>query len=183
MKTINKQSLLDSLESRVEKQLSEVIGTFQNRPEVFLNQPASDGGWSIAQCLEHLNGYGRYYLPLIQRSLNDRPETDSTPTFTSTWLGSYMTRIMDPQTGRKKYQAFKMHIPASSLEAHQVVAEFINQQEILLTCLRLGRKADLNAIRLPISISRWVKLRLGDVLQFLIAHQERHLQQAKRNLL
>jgi uncharacterized damage-inducible protein DinB len=183
MKPVNKQSLLDALESQVERQLSEVIGTFQNRTEVFLNQRAPEGGWSIAQCLEHLNSYGRYYLPLIQQGLHERTETDATLTFTSTWLGSYMTRIMDPQTGRKKYQAFKAHIPASSLEAHQVVAAFIDQQEILLTCLSLSRKADLNAIRLPLSISRWVKLRLGDVLQFLIAHQERHLQQAKRNLL
>ena len=183
MKPVNKQSLLDSLESRVERQLSEVIELFQNEAELTLIQPAPDGGWSMAQCLEHLNGYGRYYLPLIQQRLNEQPETDLAETFTSTWLGSYLTRIMDPQTGRKKYQAFKAHTPASSLEAHQVVAAFIDQQEILLTCLRRSRKSDLNAIRLPISISRWVKLRLGDVFQFLIAHQERHLQQAKRNLL
>ena len=182
MKPVNKQSLLDSLESQVEKQLSEVIHLFQNETNPFLNQPAPDGGWSIVQCLEHLNSYGHYYLPLIQQGLHQQPETDVAETFTSTWLGRYMTQIMDPQTGRKKYRAFKAHIPASALEAHQVVAEFIDQQESLMACLRLSRKADLNAIRLPISISRWIKLRLGDVLQFLIAHQERHLLQAKRNL-
>lgn len=124
MKPLNKQSLLNSLENRVEKQLSEVMGAFQNQSDVFLNQRAPDGGWSIAQCLEHLNSYGRYYLPLIQQGLHDRPETDSAETFTSTWLGRYMTRMMDPQTGRKKYQAFKAHMPALSLEAYQVVADF-----------------------------------------------------------
>jgi uncharacterized damage-inducible protein DinB len=182
MKSVNKQNLLDSLESQVERQLSEVIQLFQNETESFLNQPAPDGGWSIAQCLEHLNSYGHYYLPLIGQGLNDRPKTDAAETFTSTWLGSYMTRIINPKTGRKKYRAFKAHIPALSLEAHSVVSEFIDQQETLLTYLRLSRQADLNAIRLPISISRWVQLRLGDVLQFLIAHQERHLLQAKRHL-
>jgi uncharacterized damage-inducible protein DinB len=182
MKPVNKQALVDSLESHVERQLSEVIKLFQNETEPFLNRPAPDGGWSIAQCLEHLNSYGHYYLPLIGQGLQDSPKTDAAESFTSTWLGSYMNQIMDPKTGRKKHQAFKAHIPALSLEAHQVVAEFIDQQEKLLTFLRLSRQADLNAIRLPISISRWVKLRLGDVLQFLIAHQERHLLQAKRHL-
>ena len=68
------------------------------------------------------------------------------------------------------------------LDAAAVVAEFIQQQEVLLACLAQSRQADLNAIKIPLSISRWIKLRLGDVLQFLIAHNERHLLQAKRNL-
>ena len=63
-----------------------------------------------------------------------------------------------------------------------VVAEFIQQQEKLLVFLKASANTDLNKVRIPISILQWLKLKLGDVFQFMIAHDERHLQQAKRNL-
>jgi hypothetical protein len=90
---------------------------------------------------------------------------------------------MKPGPQMKKFNAFKNHMPPVELDANKVVAEFIRQQEQLLSYLQQARKTDMNRIRIPISILNWVKLKLGDVFQFIIAHDERHLQQAKRNLL
>ena len=182
MKAVDKNQLVDTLENKVESHLQQAIQVFQNLGPAHLLQPALNGGWSIAQCLEHLNSYGHFYLPRIQSGLAQTKGKPAAPTFQSTWLGSYFTRSMDPVTGKKKYKALKGHIPVPDLDAAAVVAEFIQQQEVLLACLAQSRQADLNAIKIPLSISRWIKLRLGDVLQFLIAHNERHLLQAKRNL-
>lgn len=182
MKAADKNQLLDALENKVEKHLAHAIRVYQNLPAEQLLQPAANGGWSIAQCLDHLNSYGHYYLPRIREGLA-RPRTGApAATFQSTWLGAWFIRSMDPASGKKKYKALKGHIPAADLDAAAVVAEFIHQQEDLLSCLSACRPADLNAIKIPLTISRWIKLRLGDVLQFLIAHNERHLQQADRNL-
>ena len=52
----------------------------------------------------------------------------------------------------------------------------------MLTYLKRAHQTDLNKIKIPVSILKWIKLNLGDVLQFLVAHNERHLLQAKRNL-
>ncbi|MES1159458.1 MAG: DinB family protein, partial [Bacteroidota bacterium] len=139
---------------------------------------APDGGWSIAQNLEHLNRYGAYYLPQIQKGLGRQQHFSGNEAFKSSWLGNYFTRIMDPQTGRKKYKAFKGYIPGADLDAHGVVAEFIRQQENLLICLQRARRADLNSVRIPVSILKWLRLKLGDVFRFIIAHDERHLVQA-----
>lgn len=103
-------------------------------------------------------------------------------TFKSSWLGAYFIKMMDPETGKKKYKAFKGHIPAPDLDAYAVVAEFIQQQENLLIFLKEARSADLNSIRIPISIARFITLKLGDVFQFIIAHDERHIRQAMRNV-
>jgi uncharacterized damage-inducible protein DinB len=182
MKPVDKNQLLDSLESKVESHLQHAIQVYQNLEPVQLLSPAANGGWSIAQCLDHLNSYGHFYLPQIQSGLARATGKPASATFQSTWLGSYFTRSMDPQTGKKKYKALKGHIPLANLDAAVVVAGFIQQQETLLTYLAQCRQADLNAIKVPLSLSRWIKLRLGDVLQFLIAHNERHVQQADRNL-
>jgi len=181
MKSINKNQLLNTLEAAVEGHLKQAL-QLQNRHTSVLLAPAANGGWSIAQCLEHLNRYGHYYLPAIQQQLAAANSNSTKDTFTSTWLGNYFTRMMHPQTGRKKYKAFKDYTPPANLDAHAVIAEFINQQEALLAIIANSRRADITAIKIPVSIAKFIKLRLGDVLQFVIAHNERHIQQAGNNL-
>lgn len=179
---MNKQALLASLESRVESHLQDAIRVFQNLDEKTLLGPSSSDGWSIAQCLEHLNSYGHYYLSQLSKSLKNAAVADGETIYKSTWLGNYFVKMMEPSTSTMKFKAFKDHIPPATLDAHAVVAEFIHQQEQILHLLTISRKVNLNAPKIPISIVSWIKLKPGDVLRFLIAHNERHMQQAKRNL-
>lgn len=181
MHRTDKKTLLAKLESQVETHLQLSISNFQNQPNHILLQAASNGGWSIAQCIEHLNSYGRYYLPQIEKALVNYVEVSSNTGFRSSWLGAYFTRMMLP-TNTKKYKAFKGHIPAVNLDAHAVIAEFIEQQETLLRYLQQAQEVDLDKIRIPISLTKWIKLKLGDTFQFMIAHDQRHLEQAQRNL-
>lgn len=178
MKAVNKQALIDSLEQQVDAHLQQAIMVYQNLDVDTLSKPSVTGGWSVAQCLEHLNSYGNYYLPQIEKTLCNKQSDSST--FTSGWLGNYFTKSMDPTAGNKM-KALKGHIPDVELDTYAVVAEFIQQQEKLLAYLRQARNADLD-VRIPITISNLIRLKLGDVFQFLIMHDERHIQQANRNL-
>jgi DinB superfamily len=171
--------LLHQLEQQVEQHLQTAIRVFQNATEHQLLQPSGTGGWSIAQNLWHLNSYGDFYFRHIQSAVgsNENNMVD----FKSGWLGAYFVKMMHPQSGKQKFKAFKNHVPPDALDAYLQVATFIHQQELLLGYLKQARFADLNK-RLPVSISNLVKLKLGDVFQFIIAHNERHIQQALRNI-
>jgi hypothetical protein len=183
MKGINRAILLDQLEAITERHLADAIRHFQNLDTTILLAPAADGGWSIAQCLEHLNRYGDHYLAEIEKGIaRYNGHGTGNPIFNSTWMGRYFTKMMDPETGKRKIKAFKEYKPVRDLDAHAVVAKFIAQQEELLKLLHSSRTVDLNTIRIPVSIARFIRLRLGDVLGFFIAHNERHIRQAKRNL-
>ena len=70
MKPVNKHQLLDHLEASVERHLHLAIYHFQNQPVEVLLAPSVTGGWSMAQCLEHLNRYGDFYLPAMMRALD-----------------------------------------------------------------------------------------------------------------
>lgn len=48
--------------------------------------------------------------------------------------------------------------------------------------LRKAQATDINATRVPVSISKRIRLKLGDTFRFLIAHNERHILQAKKHL-
>jgi len=181
MKPVDSLNLLQDLETRVEASISIAVATFQNSYPSTLLQPSNTGGWSIAQCLDHLNSYGDFYLPHIKKALSENNKHAFSASFKSSWLGTYFTNMMLPRSG-KKYKALKKHVPKQDLDAAAVVAEFIHQQELLLSYLEIAKHSDLNSIKIPISISSFIKLKLGDVFQFIIAHNERHLEQAKRNL-
>lgn len=181
MKPVDKDRLLDDLEKLVNEHIQVAVAVFQNMHTELLVKPAKDGGWSIAQCLEHLNRYGAYYIPQIRQGLARQKELTTGGTFKSGMIGAYFTRMMDPDRGKKKIRAFKEYTPGVALDGHAVVAEFIRQQEMLLVCIGWARRADLNGTRIPVSILTWLKLKLGDVLQFVVMHDERHIRQAGRN--
>lgn len=181
MKTVNKHTFLKELEGIVERHISEAIALFQNQSEAMLNRPSETGGWSIVQCLAHLNSYGEYYLPLVNQKLTAAQE-ERIGHFSGTWLGAYFTKMMQSRPGQKKYKAYKNHLPEKDLNATQVVSEFITQQEDLLLNLRRAQNKNINQGKIPVSVARIVRLTIGDVFQFLITHNERHMQQAKRNL-
>ncbi|HEX5168011.1 MAG TPA: DinB family protein [Cyclobacteriaceae bacterium] len=181
MKSVEKIEFLNSLENKVELQINMVVKEIQNLDEQYLLKRALNGGWSIAQGLDHLNRYGHYYLPRIKKALDDFNGTPK-ETFKGSWLGSYFTKMMDPRAGKRKIKAFRDYVPPEELDGHAVVAEFLDQQELLLAYLKEAKNVDLDEVRIPISIMKWLKLKLGDVFQFIIAHNERHLVQAGRNL-
>lgn len=171
--------LLKSLEDRTERHLQIAIGIFQNLAPAALDHAPGFERWSVAACLWHLNSYGDHYYPRIEAAL--KVSAPGATHFTSTWLGAYFTRLMEPGPGMKKMKAFKGHVPPPSVEdPAATVQEFIRQMEWLLALLRNARTADLNRIRIPITLTALIRLRLGDVFQFIVAHNERHVQQALR---
>jgi hypothetical protein len=82
----------------------------------------------------------------------------------------------------KKMNSPKDHAPKTIIESRLVISEFIDQQEKLLALLNTAKKFDLNAVKVGISIAPIIKLKLGDVFRFMIAHQVRHILQAERAL-
>jgi hypothetical protein len=146
-------------------------------PGLLLQEPAP-GKWSVVQVLEHLNSYGRYYLLAIERSLEiDKPAIED---FKPGWLGNYFTRLMKPAedgTIRNKMQSPKDHRPAKYLDVFPVLTTFLEQQQYLLELLEQAKSKNISSIRTPISISRLIRLKLGDTFRFVIAHEQRHFVQ------
>ncbi len=181
MKSENRQDLLNRLEEELDRQINLVVEKFQNLSDQKLNKPGENGGWSIAQNLQHLNLYFDYYNPAITVALDNAKTDEKATVFKSGWLGSYFTNMMDYRTN-KKVKAFKEYIPDQNLDATVVVQRFIQNEEELLQLLRKAKSYNLTKIRVAISLTQWITMRLGDVFQFVILHNERHLVQAESRL-
>lgn len=180
---INSNVLLENLQSTV-RTLLVSTGQLSQQPGTLLETTPPNGGWSVAQVLEHLNIYCRYYIPAIETRLHMH-QTVADKNFKPGWLGNYFTQLMQPapdHTIKKKMKAPKSAIPASHPSAKQMLDEFTAHQHHLLQILQIARTANLGSISIPISINKWIRLKLGDTFRFLIAHQERHFVQVDHTL-
>jgi hypothetical protein len=181
------QSLLDSLASHTESFLEKAVSEWQMLPDQqFAYKPAPEK-WSANQCLAHLNEYGRYYLPLMETAINHaiQSKQDFSVEFKAGWLGNYFTGMMLNNTDGmpvKKMSAPRAYSPQTNDDSYAVIAEFIEQQEKLLSLLRKAKSVNLEKTRIPVSIAKFIRLKLGDTFLFLIAHNYRHILQADRAL-
>ncbi len=181
----NSLQLLNDLYQQTTAFLDEAISKWQMMPDKkFSHQPAPTQ-WSAKQCLAHLNSYGDYYLPAIEKSIQMAREKNKTVSavFSTGWLGGYFTKLMQTDSHglpSKKIKAFKKYIHGNDEDGDHVIATFIEQQEKMLQLLTDAKNIDLNNTRTGISIAPLIQLKLGDVLMFIAAHTQRHLLQAAR---
>ena len=144
-----------------------------------LNRKPSEDAWSALECLEHLNRYGRFYIPEMKHRIDSSNKSVS-PIFKSGKLGNYFAKSMIPRSKMKKINTFKSMNPNGSKLDMAVVEEFVNQQEQILDILDSAKNVDLTKTKTGTSLSSLVKLRLGDTLRVVIYHNERHVVQAQR---
>lgn len=139
----------------------------------------NETSWNILECLEHLNLYGDFYLPQIERKIKNS-DTKTDFEFKSGLLGNYFAKTMLPKEKLNKMKTFKDKDPLNTNLDKTVIIRFINQQNKLLELLKQSRKVSLNKVKIQISISSLIKLKLGDTFQFYINHMIRHLNQIDR---
>lgn len=181
------KALLDALHRQTEQFLQKAITEWQMLPATTMQQSPAPGQWSMAQCLEHLNIYGRFYLPAIEKAIQQGKTKGhlAVANYSPGWLGAYFTNLMRPGAAgqlKSKMKAPKNAIPAAQPDARAMLAEFIDQQETMLKLLDSASLVHLERLRVPISLTPWIRLQLGDTFSFVIAHLERHVLQAGRAL-
>ncbi len=180
MKKIKSEELIENLKVDVEQQIA-AAEAMKSMDKIKLGYPLTNGKWTALQALEHLNIYNRYYLPAMQSAMAEAENTRSA-WFNSGMLGNYFTNMMKPKSVfevKNKMKTGKAYNPPAALNGEKVIAEFIDHQQRLLQLLNTAKERDMNAIRIPISISKLIKLNLGDTFRFVIAHEQRHMIQAR----
>src|SRR5690606_3327067 len=175
------EKLIDDLINRTHKILNEAEELKELPLKTLQWRPATES-WSTLECLEHLNLYGRFYLPEIKKRIDATKNSRPSPVFKSGWLGNYFAQSMLPKEKLNTMKTFKNMNPIHSDLNKNVIDEFTHQQRQMLSLLETCRKIDLNKTKTSISISNFIKLKLGDTLRVVIYHNNRHMVQAHKVL-
>lgn len=140
--------------------------------------------WSVVQIIEHLNAYNRFYLPHIERAMAERNDTRNAWFNSGIW-GDYFTKSMKPTNVfevKNKMKAMKSYSFPNSLNVDAVFNEFFQHQQKMIELLNASKERDLNAVKIPVTLSKMIKFKLGDTFRFLVAHEQRHMVQARNTI-
>ena len=73
----------------------------------------------------------------------------------------------------------RMFTPDKGANVDGVFREFFQHQHKLLQLLDVARRRNLNSVYVPAAFSKLIRFKLGDAFRFLIAHEQRHMIQAR----
>jgi uncharacterized damage-inducible protein DinB len=172
------QALLNKLKSDVEVINDVVKNDFYNLSEEKLNWEENLTRWSILECFEHLNRYSRYYVSAMEKALHVAENPPVNDELKSTWIGAKSISMMHP-LNKKKQKTFKNMNPVNSKLDRSVLDEFLKHQEKLQILITKAESTDINRMKIPLEFFRLLKMTLGEALEFLIVHEQRHLIQAQ----
>lgn len=155
------------------------LGYLLSQPrEKFEGRPA-ENAWSAAECLAHLNMYARmYFAPLVQ-AVSTSPKT-TRESYTPGWLGAYVAEAMRPLPYGKKMQTFRSTDPRYVAFTPDVGEEFGLHLERFITLVESAMDRDLEKRRVAMVKFPLLRFKVGDMLQILIHHHSRHLEQAMK---
>ena len=149
-----------------------------------LNRRPGFDKWSAAQCLEHLNIVGGYYLPHLKARLRLAHARGSAAgvRVRSGWLGRYFTATTEQSNGigDRLLRRPKAYAPTGVRLTGTVVEALNRQLDELLRLLLMARQVDAGNVRIPNPLHPWLRLRLTDVLEALVGHLQRYVKQAEQ---
>ncbi|MFN3917131.1 MAG: DinB family protein [Flavobacteriales bacterium] len=173
--------LLNELTGELKGILTTIVELKQLPPKQ-LNYKPSPEIWSILECVEHLNLYGDFYLPKIEQTILQSKHTEkSNYIFKSGILGNYFAKSMLPKQGviKNKMKTFTDKNPANSNLTTICLDRFVKQIEKMIHLLEMAKTVNISKTKTAISISKLIRLKLGDTFRFNINHIHRHMFQIK----
>ena len=174
---------LDEMEQGFQEALETVKATLEKSEEKLLNMPEAPGKWSMLQCLQHMSIATKLYNDNVKAELEGKQHPAASDTYKGHWKGRMFAKMNAPKPGGEipmKLKTFKTMEPPSNLDAREVIQEFYEVHEEMISLINQSRKVNIDKIKVATALGSWVKLRLGEAYRFILAHTQRHIVQLKR---
>lgn len=151
------------------------------------NRGPDGGGWSAAECIDHLNTTLRLYLPVLTESIEEARERGLVDGRRDgrTLLGRVLTWSQEPPVRfrMKTYDEIRPRIAEDEgLDPEAALDEFEALHEELIVRINESRDLDRRRVKVRSALDRRLTLSLDDWFAFLAAHGRRHLWQAEQVL-
>src|SRR5262245_6328252 len=162
----------------IAREAKAIFGDLDSRQ---INWKPSVESWSVGQCFDHLITTNREYFPQLDQIIKgEKRETlwQRMP-FLPGFFGNLVFNTISPTTVRKA-KAPKIFQPASSDINPQIINNFVEQQYEVVGKMKATGGIDLEKIIIYSPVTKVVIYSLFDTYRIIVAHEQRHFNQAKR---
>ena len=188
MKKILVTELLKNLSEKSLQLIENVRDDFGSLSAEQLFWKSNEKSWSIAQCLAHLNAYSSYYVPVFnERIKNSRFRTPgeyfvSSPLGNATYRSVKLGKVKNVRRVLKSPKDYNPLVN-KTLQTENAVEDFLSFQDQMIDVLKNCSQINIRKAKCSLSVRPIIKLRIGDALQFIVYHNERHVEQARKVML
>jgi DinB superfamily len=149
--------------------------------EQFNRRPAG-GGWSIAECFDHLNVTARLFVPSIEACIAEARAAGmmATGPFTYSLFQRIVLWSMEPPPRFRQSAPKHMRPTAAQRDVSVTMADFQQWQDRFIALVRQADGIDLRRARHVSPAAPVIKWSLGATFAITLAHERRHLWQARR---
>ena len=178
-------NVADGEVGRLVEQLGEVAGEarreFGRLSAAQVNWKPGPGRWSVGQCFEHLIKTNGGFVTVLERIARGehRPGAWERWSPLSGFFGRMIERSLSREGGRK-YKAPAKLVPAASGVEPEIVERFAAHQRELAEQMRRVAHVNLKKTVVTSPVSGFVTYSLLDAFRIVLAHERRHLRQARR---
>ena len=142
----------------------------------------NQSSWNINEIFAHMNDYAKFYHSTFIERIEKTRFREPNSIFMSSPLGRSAWKSMklgNAKNVKRKFKSPKANNPSLdiSLLTGNEVSDFEKGQIELLSIIEKATTVNLRKVKVPISISKLIRFRLGDALMFVVFHNERHIQQ------
>ena len=176
MNSVDLKELLRQLDACTK----EVENNFAHLNQEQLNFSPENGSWSIGQCLSHIIKTNEAYFPEVKKNLSEGYRMKFWEKYSpfSTSIGKSMLTHLGADI-KKKFKTPKVFSPSAKFTAASLFTAFSNHQKSMVALYQsFENKLPQNTI-ITAPASKLITLPLNDILKILVAHEQRHIKQAK----
>jgi len=177
------QWVLDEVATITERNIQLLKQKFSGLSENQLTWRPNESTWSITEVFAHLNEYARFYHEAFHRRIDRTRFREPKEIFVSSPLGRsawVSMKLGNAKNVKRRFNAPKAYNPLVNpklVTGNEIETLLAGQQE-LIGVLEKSLGVNIRKVKVPIAISKIIRLRLGDALLFVAYHNERHFQQA-----
>jgi hypothetical protein len=169
--------------SKIDFVTESFIGLFYELTEEQMNQKPSESTWSIAQNMEHLIRVNESYFPIIKSMQEGNYKTAFTGNvgFLVNAFGKMILKSVQPDR-KKKTKTFGIWEPDKNKIITHILTRFhAHQLELKQTIIDSRHLLEKGTV-ISSPANKYIVYKLETAFDIIVAHEERHLEQAKEAL-
>lgn len=175
--------IISELLGRIDVVSRECRTMFGALSSAYINSVTTAGSWSIGQLFKHLILVNESYSPVIDSVWHGTYKMPliGSSNFIVNYVGRTLRKSLSPMC-QKKTKTYSLWEPDRVVVTNYIINQFEEHQETLKKLI--SSSADLIELNTVISspANRYVVYRIGTAFDIVVAHEEKHLEQAKRML-
>jgi hypothetical protein len=159
----------------------EASSIFKKLSEKQINWKPSPKSWSVAECMHHLLIVFSKYEASVEKGIAQASKANTNQAYKPTFLGRIFMSFVKPTYTIKTSAPSGLH-PTQNTYSKDIIFEYFTYLERVRYFIQQAQQLtiDINAVKIPSSVSKLIKFSLGDYFRIEVWHNLRHFNQMLR---